>query len=473
MAWGTARWDGHGMPPVVEQSVREPSSVLRSIAQPNPAIASRPQGHPPPAFDGQAPCACAWNSAEVCACMRAKAQGGVSAARGTWTAQVSSNVECPSSKPPGPSSSVLFVRIECAGEAIGMMPPLFVPALRKYESMYLILIYATVAAIKVGTCANSVRKERSRDRSNIAFCLRDQADKGSDWIRSQCSIRSKLHILPASHASSQFVPCSAPRPVPAAPISIPSHGALFHLCAQPIRVPSQGVPPSQRRAAAAIVAKSPFQPARPVFKTLMRKRAASAYACRANPWPPPAPGTTNHHRVFAVYPASRRPQMAHMAVTCACSIRVDRSVDDYVREIGGIEGRLVSKPSYSTRALAPWYTAPVGDGHTGSPVRASLFGLATALAPVASVYQDREIASDPRSCPLLSSKWDKNPNRRLMRLADKLIGSSSPEPACLLALPCSLIAVRHKRQLAYQLHVPVQIPLLVRPTKKQGVIACL
>ncbi|PTB58061.1 hypothetical protein M431DRAFT_357354 [Trichoderma harzianum CBS 226.95] len=55
MAWGTARWDGHGMPPVVEQSVREPSSVLRSIAQPNPAIASRPQGHPPPAFDGQAP----------------------------------------------------------------------------------------------------------------------------------------------------------------------------------------------------------------------------------------------------------------------------------------------------------------------------------------------------------------------------------------------------------------------------------
>ncbi|KAL6835207.1 hypothetical protein V8C40DRAFT_233862 [Trichoderma camerunense] len=43
---------------------------------------------------------------------------------------------CPSSKPPGPSSSVLFARIECAGEAIGMMPPLFVPALRKYESMY-------------------------------------------------------------------------------------------------------------------------------------------------------------------------------------------------------------------------------------------------------------------------------------------------------------------------------------------------
>lgn len=61
---------------------------------------------------------------------------GVSAARGTCTAQVSSNVMCPSSKPPGPSSSVLFVRIECAGEAIGMMPPLCVPALRKYESMY-------------------------------------------------------------------------------------------------------------------------------------------------------------------------------------------------------------------------------------------------------------------------------------------------------------------------------------------------
>ncbi|KAF3076819.1 hypothetical protein CFAM422_000085 [Trichoderma lentiforme] len=347
LPWPGERPDGTGMAcHQSSSSLYEKSSVLQSIAQPNPAIASRPQGHPPPAFDGQAL--------------------GVSAARGTWTAQVSSNVERPSSKPPGPSSSVLFARIECAGEAIGMMPPLCVPALRKYESMYLILIYATVAAIKVGT-----------------------------W------------------------------PVAAAPISIPSHGALFHLCAQPIRVPSQGVPPSQRRAAAAIVAKSPFQPARPVFKTLMRKRAASAYACIANPWPPPAPGATNHHRAFAVYPASRRPQMAHMAVTCACSIRVDRSVDDYVREIGGIEGRLVSKPSYSTRALAPWYTAPVVDGHTGSPVRASLFGLATALAPVAGVYRDREMASDPRSCPLLSSKWDKNPNRRLMS-RNQNGGSKSP-----------------------------------------------
>ncbi|KAL7915236.1 hypothetical protein GGI35DRAFT_174790 [Trichoderma velutinum] len=105
------------------------------------------------------------------------------------------------------------------------------------------------------------------------------------------------------------VPCSGPRPVAAAPISIPSHGAPFHLCAQPIRVPSQGVPPSQRRAAAAIVAKSPFQRARPVFETLMRKRAASAYACIANPRVPPAPGATNYHRAFPVYPASHRPQM--------------------------------------------------------------------------------------------------------------------------------------------------------------------
>lgn len=132
-----------------------------------------------------------------------------------------------------------------------------------------------------------------------------------------------------------------------------------------------------------------------------------------------------------------------MAVTCVCSIQADRPVDDYVREIGGIEGRLVSKPSYNTRALAPWYTASVDDGHTGSPVRACLFGLARALAPVAGVYRDREMASDPRSCLLLSSKWDKNPNNgRLMStstshdnewtgFADELIGSSSPEPACL------------------------------------------
>ncbi|KAM6486604.1 hypothetical protein HDV62DRAFT_220731 [Trichoderma sp. SZMC 28011] len=154
----------------------------------------------------------------------------------------------------------------------------------------------------------------------------------------------------------------------------------------------------------------------------------------------PATNVSSYPRERGLYPIQR----AHMAVTCACSIRVDRSVDDYVREIGGIEGRLVSKPSYSTRALAPWYTAPVGDGHTGSPVRASLFGLATALAPVAGVYRDREMASDPRSCPLLSSKWDKNPNRRLMSTrtshdtewtgsTDMLIGSSSPEPAWLPA----------------------------------------
>ncbi|KKO97716.1 hypothetical protein THAR02_10173 [Trichoderma harzianum] len=335
---------------------------------------------------------------------------------------------CPSSKPPGPSSSVLFVRIECAGEAIGMMPPLFVPALRKYEyeSMYLILVCATVAAIKVGTCFLG-------QLVSIALSISSQHNSSLTTLRK---------YSPPTRDRIGYAPNAPYEPVAAAPISIPSHGALFHLCAQPIRVPSQGVPPSQRRAAAAIVPKSPFQPARPDFKTLMRKRAASAYACRANPWPPPAPGATNYHRAFAVYPASRWPQMAHMAVTCACSIRVDRSVDDYVREIGGIEGRLVSTPSYSTRALAPWYTAPVGDGHTGSPVRASLFGLATALAPVAGVYRDREKASDPRSCPLLSSKWDKNPNRRLMStrtshdtewtgFADKLIGSSSPEPACL------------------------------------------
>ncbi|KAK4082967.1 uncharacterized protein Triagg1_1857 [Trichoderma aggressivum f. europaeum] len=150
----------------------------------------------------------------------------------------------------------------------------------------------------------------------IQSCLRDQADKGSGWIR------------------------SIGRPVAAAPISIPSHGALFHLCAQPIRVPSQGVPPSQRRAAAAIVAKSPFQPARPVLETLMRKRAASAYACMANP---PAPGATNYHRAFPVYPASRRPQMR-------AAIRVHAA---YTRSKGHIWPSPVLAAS---KQIGPWTT---------------------------------------------------------------------------------------------------------------------
>ncbi|KAL6701055.1 hypothetical protein J3F84DRAFT_360052 [Trichoderma pleuroticola] len=275
----------------------------------------------------------------------------------------------------------------------------------------------------------------STSRSSFASGTRPTRDQVG-WIRSI----GTLHTV--CLCSSCIIAVCPPVRVPGLsllrPSQIPSHGALFHLCAQPIRVPSQGVPPSQRRAAAAIVAKSPFQPSRPVLETLMRQRAASAYACRANPRQPPAPGATNYRRAFPVYPASRRPQMraairvhaalhpikrAHMAVTCARSIQVDRSVDDYVRAIGGIGGRLVSKPSYSTRALAPWYTAPV-----------------------AGVYRDREMASDPRSCPLLSSKWDNNPNRRLMSTStshdermgrvcgyvDRLITR-----ACLLALPYS------------------------------------
>ncbi|KAL7953193.1 hypothetical protein V8C34DRAFT_318404 [Trichoderma compactum] len=369
---------------------------------------------------------------------------GVSAARGTWTAQVL--LSSPSSKPPGPSSSVLFRSTRVRRGAIGMMPPLCVPALRKYpwshtyqlpQVIPVILVYATVAAIKR-------QERRSQDRSNIAVgsfppqrankdehvfplwhlanhiscsrtlsynvcILRSSFASGTRPTRDRVGCAPKehsIHFAFASHASS----------------ACPLFGSqACRCCAHLNPFPRSTVPPLRPTDPGAIAR------ARPVLETLMRKRAASAYACIANPQPPPAPGATNHHRAFPVYPAT------------------DRYVDDYVREIGRIEGRLVSKPSYNTRALAPWYTAPVDDGHTGSPARACLFGLARALAPVAGVYRDREMASDTRSCLLLSSKWDKNPSsRHLMStstshdnewtgFADKLIGSSSPEPANLPA----------------------------------------
>ncbi|KAL7945653.1 hypothetical protein V8C42DRAFT_62637 [Trichoderma barbatum] len=224
------------------------------------------------------------------------------------------------------------------------------------------------------------------------FILPPTADKGS--IRKHSTSISLLLTRRRS------CPLFASQAVAAAPISIPSHRAMFHLCAQPIRVPSQGVPPSQRRAAAAIVAKSPFQQARPIFGTLMRKRAATT-------WVPLAPGATNYHRALPVYPASHRPQceqlsactrpiqypikrahVACMAAPFACIIQAGRSN-------GGLcpRNRRNRKASHLETSVqhsgsgSLVYTAPANDGYTGSPVKGSPFGLASSTPPVYYYYQ--------------------------------------------------------------------------------------
>lgn len=79
-------------------------------------------------------------------------------------------------------------------------------------------------------------------------------------------------------------------------------------------MPSQGVSPSKRRAAAAIVAaKSPFHQPRPIFSTLVRQRGHQRRLVLANPRVPLAPDATSHHRAVAVYPASRRPQCEQLS----------------------------------------------------------------------------------------------------------------------------------------------------------------
>lgn len=117
--------------------------------------------------------------------------------------------------------------------------------------------------------------------------------------------------------------------------------------AQPIRVPSQGVSPSKRRAAAAIVAaKSPFHQPRPIFSTLMRQRGGQLKLVLANPRVPLAPDATQSsqgfRRLSRQSPATMRAAIrvhaasavlyaiekaACVTVTFACCIN-DRSVDE-------------------------------------------------------------------------------------------------------------------------------------------------
>lgn len=142
-------------------------------------------------------------------------------------------------------------------------------------------------------------------------------------------------LLPLVHQCQQQPPTycdwvfvalqSAPlsrRQVAAAPK--PSSSLRVRSCstfrAQPIRVPSQGVSPSKRRAAAAIVAaRSPFHQPRPIFSTLMRQRGHQLRLVLANPRPlapdattitglspsiPPVTGHNGHNA--SSYPRARR-----------------------------------------------------------------------------------------------------------------------------------------------------------------------
>ncbi|KAL7937061.1 hypothetical protein V8C35DRAFT_214545 [Trichoderma chlorosporum] len=92
------------------------------------------------------------------------------------------------------------------------------------------------------------------------------------------------------------------------------------------------------------------------------------------------------------------------------------------------------------------------------------------------------MASGPRSCPLLSSKWDKNPSRRLMSTSREdectglmagSIGHRQNVPVC-LHFRAPQRSGTSVCQLCLQLWVGVQIPLAVsHPTKEQGGKTCL
>lgn len=147
--------------------------------------------------------------------------------------------------------------------------------------------------------------------------------------------------------------------------------------------------PSKRRAAAAIVAAwSPFHQPRPIFSTLMRQRGGQLRLALANPRVPLAPDATSHHRAFAVYPASHRPQCEQLS---ACTRPVLYAIEKaacvtvifcllHRRSVRGrtmseksaeyLVRRLVSKLSYS-RTLGPSYTAPANRCHASSAVKAS------------------------------------------------------------------------------------------------------
>ncbi|KAL6878880.1 hypothetical protein J3F83DRAFT_724268 [Trichoderma novae-zelandiae] len=135
----------------------------------------------------------------------------------------------------------------------------------------------------------SLSVRRLPPSADASTCTEGQTNEGSSL--------ETLHVLAILSRAPQ-VPCSGPGASQSRRPSqvLVSHQALFHLLrpTDPGTIARGATLP--RRAAAAIVAKSPFQQARPVSGTLVWKRAATTYSRIANPRVHLAPDATSYHK---------------------------------------------------------------------------------------------------------------------------------------------------------------------------------